>query len=303
MRVITAVNHEQIDLNLLKVFNAVMTELHVTRAAQYLHMTQPAVSNALNRLRLVLKDELFIKVPSGVRPTAKALEIWPPIREALSQIRQSLEAGEFDPKVAQVTFTIGMNDLVASLFLPRLIMLLETSAPGITIHTIPTTNSDAGMLLEQADLDLAIGVFSPPSSRLRSRSLLTSAFTAVMRRDHPLADQPLTLERYVTAEHLLVTLTGEASGFMDILLQEYSLERHIRFTVNQFSMAPQIIAHSDLLAVLPTKIIDMSSYSSQLHLTSPPIEISPSTIKMMWHERNHLDPAQAWLRSQLLSIC
>lgn len=295
-------NYEQLDLNLLRVFNAVMTEQHVTRASQQLHMTQPAVSNALNRLRSLLDDELFVKVPGGVRPTLKAIELWPPIRDALTQIRQALEPTAFNPETAIVTFTVAMNDLVAHLLLPKLVIVLETLASGINIHTIPTTNINAAAMLEQADIDLAIGVFPDPSSRLRLYSLLTSPFTCVMRRDHPLATQPLTMDEYVQAKHLLVTLTGETTGFVDVILQEWGLKRRIMLTVNQFAVAPQIIAGSDLLAVLPVRLVEMSSFADHLHVTKLPIELSPSTLKMMWHERNHLDSAQIWLRSQVIAL-
>lgn len=301
--VITGMNYEKLDLNLLYVFNAVMTELHVTRAAQRLHMTQPAVSNALNRLRRALDDELFVKVPTGVRPTPKAMELWQPIRDALTQIRQALEAAEFDPAIASATFRIAMNDFAAHLLLPKLATVVEALAPNVSVRTLPVASIDAETLLEQADIDLAIGVFTSSNARLRSRSLLTSPFTCVMRRGHPLASQTLTLNRYIQAKHLLVTLTGEATGFIDVILQERQLERRVVFTVNQFTVVPQIIASSDLIAVLPARTIGMSAFSEQLHSAPLPLEISPSIIKMMWHERNQLDSAQVWLRAQLIALC
>jgi DNA-binding transcriptional LysR family regulator len=303
MRVITAVNYEQLDLNLLKVFDAVMTELNVTRAAHRLHMTQPAVSNALKRLRRLLNDELFAKVPSGVLPTPKALELWQPLREALTQIRQTIEPGDFDPSIATLTFTIAMNDFAANVLLPKLIPVFEESASAVNIRTIPTTHVDAVTQLEKAEVDIAVGVFPDSSPRLRSQLLFTSPFTCVMRRHHPLAQQLLTLERYVQAKHLLVTLTGEPTGFIDSILLEQGLKRRIMLTVNQFAVAPQLVADSDLLAVLPTRIVEMSGVFDQLHLTPLPLEILPSNLKMMWHERNHFDSSQTWLRSQLVNLC
>lgn len=124
-----------------------------------------------------------------------------------------------------------------------------------------------------------------------------------MRRSHPLASKKLTLERYVQAKHLLVTLTGESTGLIDPILQERKLKRRIALTVNQFAGAPQLVACSDLIAVLPTRIVEMSGLSQQLHLAPLPIEVTPSIVKMMWHERNHLDPAQEWLRSRFIKIC
>lgn len=243
-------NYNQLDLNLLNVFDAVMTELNVTRAADRLRMTQPAVSNALKRLRHLLDDELFIKAPGGVRPTPKALEIWSPIRDALTQIRQTLEPATFDPATVTATLTIAMSDFTANLILPKLIAVLEESAPNIDVRTMLTTNIDAPMLLERAEIDVAVGVFPSPGVRLRSHTLLTSPFVCVMRRNHPLAKKKLTLERYVQAKHLLVTLTGESTGLIDPLLQERGLKRRIAATVNQFAVAPQLVINSDLIAIL-----------------------------------------------------
>lgn len=303
MSVITAMNYEQLDLNLLRVFDAVMTELNVTRAADRLHMTQPAVSNALKRLRHLLNDELFIKVPTGVRATPKAVQVWQPLREALIQIRQTLEPAEFDAATATASFTIAMNDFTANLVLPKLVRVVEKTAPGIDLRTIPTTYINASMLLEQADIDLAIGVFPTPHARLRSHALLTSPFVCIMRKKHPLATKKLTLERYVQAKHLLVTLTGETTGLIDPMLQELGLKRRIGLTVNQFAVAPRIVAESDFLAVLPTRIVQFSGFIDQLHTTALPLELMPSTLKMMWHERNQLDGGQQWLRSQLIEVC
>jgi DNA-binding transcriptional LysR family regulator len=296
-------NDERFDLNLLTVFDAVMTELNVTRAAQHLHMTQPAVSNALKRLRHLVNDELFTKVPNGVSPTPKAIEIWLPIRDALTQIRQTLEPDEFEPTTATVTFTIAMNDFSAALVLPRLIGVLEKLAPQVDVRTMPTTNVNAAMLLEQAEIDLALGVFPNPVARLRSQTLFRSSFVCMMRRGHPLAAEPLTLARYVEAKHLLVTLTGESTGFIDLMLQECGLKRRIALTVNQFAVAPQIVAASDLITVLPTRLLATGELVEQLHFVLPPIEIAPTTLKMMWHERQHRNLAQVWLRSQLIELC
>jgi len=303
MRVITDVNYEQIDLNLLRIFDAVMTELNVTRAADCLHMTQPAVSNALKRLRHLLNDELFIKVPSGVRATPKAMQVWQPLRDALIQIRQTLEPSKFEPATATANFRIAMNDFTANLVLPELVRVTEATAPGIDIRTIPTTYINAPILLEQAEIDLAIGVFPNPGSRLRSHALLTSPFVCIMRQGHPLAARKLTLERYMQAKHLLVTLSGESTGLIDPLLQEKGLKRRIALTVNQFAVAPRIIAQSDLIAVLPIRIVQLSGLVNQLHLTPPPIKLAPTTLQMMWHERNHLEVGQQWLRGLIASLC
>ncbi|MBD2068402.1 LysR family transcriptional regulator [Leptolyngbya sp. FACHB-671] len=296
-------NYEQLDLNLLKIFDAVMTELNVTRAADRLNMTQPAVSNALKRLRHLVNDELFIKVPSGVSPTPKATEMWQPIRESLTQIRRTFEPVEFDSAVESASFTIALNDFSAHVILPALVNTLEKLAPNINLRTIPNTHINAPMLLEQAEIDLAIGVFLQVNARLRSHTLFTSTWVCAMRHNHPLAGKKLTLARYVEAKHLLVTLTGETTGLLEPFLQEQGLTRRIGLTVNQFFVVPQILINSDLIAVLPTRVVELSGMSDQLYLTAVPIEIPLSSVKMMWHERSHHNLAQAWLRSQLAKVC
>lgn len=296
-------NYEQFDLNLLTVFDAVMTELNVTRASVRLNMTQPAVSNALKRLRHLLNDELFIKIPSGVSPTPKALEIWQPLREALHQIRQTLEPIEFKPATETATFTLALNDFSAALILPPLIKVIEAIAPHINLRTIPNTHINAALLLEQAEIDVAIGVFPSPPPRLRSQPLLTSSWVCAMRRGHPLARKNLTMERYTHAKHLLVTLTGEATGLIDPLLQEQGLSRRIGLTVNQFSVAPPILVNSDLIAILPTRVIQQSGLADQLHLAPVPIDLNPTSVKMMWHERSQHNSAQTWFRIQLAEVC
>ncbi|MBE9103238.1 LysR family transcriptional regulator [Vacuolonema iberomarrocanum] len=296
-------NYERFDLNLLNVFDAVMIELNVTRAAVQLNMTQPAVSNALKRLRHLLEDELFVKVPSGVSPTPKALEIWQPVREALNQIRQTLEPIEFNPSTETANITIALNDFSAMLLLPPLMGHLETLSPKLNLRTIPNTHINAAMLLEQSEIDIAIGVFPSLLARLRSQTLLTSSWVCAMRGEHPLARKKLTLNRYVQAKHLLVTLTGEATGVIDPVLQERGLSRRIGLTVNQFSVVPQILVNSDLIAVLPARVIQLSAIADQLHVTEVPIEITPTSIKMMWHERSHQNAAQSWFREQVAEVC
>lgn len=246
-------NYESFDLNLLTVFDAVMTELNVTRAAGRLNMTQPAVSNALKRLRHLLNDELFIKVPSGVSPTPKALAIASPIREALNQIRQTLEPIAFNPATEQATLTLALNDFMANLILLPLVRMLEAIAPNINVRTIPNTHINAPALLEKAAIDIAIGVFAKANARLRYHTLFTSPLICAMRRDHPLARKTLTLEQYARAKHLLVTLTGESTGLVEPLLQERGLERRIGLTVNQFFGVPQLLANSDFIAILPDR--------------------------------------------------
>jgi len=303
MEVINLMHYEQIDLNLLTIFEAVMTELNVTRAAERLSMTQPAVSHALRRLRRITNDELFIKVPSGVSPTPKALELWQPIRDGLLQIRQVLLPVAFDPATAKQTFTISMTDYSVALLLPKLLPILEQTAPNIDLRILPNTNINAASLLEKSEIDIALGRFFRPSSRLRVQELSHDRYVCIMRQGHPLSKNKLTLKQYVNAKHLLVSLTGESTGFIDEQLREQGLQRRVMLTVNQFTLAPELVAKSDLITAIPQRILQKSFYLEQLHIDELPIEVNPVELQMMWHERKQSDVAHEWLRSQLIEIC
>jgi DNA-binding transcriptional LysR family regulator len=292
-----------LDLNLLLVFDAVMSELNVTRAADKLSMTQPAVSKSLTRLRRAFSDDLFIKVQSGVKPTPKAMKLWIPIRNGLAEIRQVTEPSSFDPATSAATFTLAMNDYVASLFAIPLIQRLEQTAPNINVRIVPSTNIDAPLLLEQSEIDLACGAISSSKSRLRTQQLFTDYYVCGMRKEHPLAKRKLTLEQFVGANHLLITLTGEATGFIDRTLQEKGLQRRIVMTVNQFALAPSVLANSDLIAAINYRSVQRSPFALALHLTELPFEQSSIKVCMMWHERKSRDIAHSWLRSLLVEFC
>lgn len=291
-----------IDLNLLVVFDAVMAELNVTRAAEKLSTTQPAVSKALNRLRRAFKDDLFIKVPSGVKPTPKAIAIWTPIRNGLADIRQVTQPTVFEPATSTQTFTIALNDYMASLFALPLVQRLSQDAPNINLRFIPSMNIDAPALLEQSEIDLAMGALSTSKPRLQSQTLFTDHYVCAMRKQHPLAKRKLTLDRFVRADHLLITLTGEPTGFIDRILREKGLQRRIVLTVNQFALAPAILANSDLIAAINYRSVQHSHFAKALHLTELPLDHDPIQVRMMWHDRKQRDAAHEWLRSLCVSI-
>lgn len=307
MSLITDMNYERIDLNLLVVFEAVMTELSVTRAAEQLCMTQPAVSNALKRLRRILNDELFIKVPSGVSPTPKAVEIWLPLRDALAQIRQTLQQLSFEPAKSALTFTFVVTDYIAtstvSFILPLMLRRLEQSAPNINLRFFTSTNTNASALLERGEADMAIGVFPNPGTRFRICTLLTEQYECVMRSGHPLTSGKITLKKFIQAKHLLVSLTGEPIDFVDRLLEEKGLKRRIALRIAQFALAPVCIVNSDLIGTLASRIVCNSGLKDKLHVAPLPIEVEPKPIRVMWHERNQQNPAHAWLRSLLIEMC
>lgn len=292
-----------IDLNLLRIFNAIMLERNFTRAAGVLHMTQPAVSNAINRLRLTLKDPLFIKVPGGVLPTQRAELLWPPIRDSLARIADTLERNDFDPARSEAVFRLSMSDYVADQVIRPLFVEQQLIAPNIRIHLHPYSLDSAGHMLEKGEVEMAAGVYSDLSSSLRTLPLETLTYVCAMRKDHPLLSQSrLTLDNFLRARHLMVSLLGLPS-LIDHELAASGYRRNVVLTINQFSLAPRLLAETDLVCIVPINTVRNSPYSHLLEAVDPPFPFAPRTVNLIWHERSDDIPAHRWLREEILSVC
>lgn len=296
-------NLARVDLNLLVVFDAVLAERSATRAGQRLGLTQPAISNALARLRRLLGDELFVRGSEGMRPTPRALELAVPVRQALVQLQDALEPAAFIPAEARRTFNLSMTDYTASLILPPLAQRLAATAPGVDLRLRPNTNVNAAALLDGNEIDFAIGGFPDHPARFRSLTLFEDSYVCAMRRGHPLARAALTLEEFVAAKHLLVTLTAEATGIVDRVLEGRGLRRRVAMTINQFLLAPLIVGHSDLIITLARRTAEGCAAVYGLHLVAVPLELPPARVMLLWHERLSRHPAHEWLRATLVDIC
>jgi DNA-binding transcriptional LysR family regulator len=306
-------NFRTLDLNLLRVFDEVMAERNLTRAAATLAMTQPAVSNALRRLRDALGDELVVRAGHGVEPTPYALSIWPAVREALGGLRQVLVPTSFDPAGAGNSFVLAMADATAAQIVPPLIDLLQAQAPNVTLRVLPLTTRDPRALLEGSDLDLAIGYFPAAMAQITERSmqdatlpsvgyerLYDGRYVCVMRRDHPLAIGELTLDAYLQARHLLVSFSGRPFGFVDQALAAIKRQRRVVLTVNQFFTAGQVVARSDLLTVLPEHFVPSTGIAAALAIRPLPFEVPVVHVDMLWHRRQESRPAHGWLRERVV---
>jgi DNA-binding transcriptional LysR family regulator len=299
-----------LDLNLLRVFDAVMIEQNLTRASSRLAMTQPAVSNALRRLRDALGDELVIRTAHGVKPTPRAEELWPTIRNALAQLEEAVAPTEFDVSKAHATFRIAMADAVAVVWLPSLVRLIEKEAPGLNVRMVPLTTREPRPMLLRGDIDLAVGFFpgvvaqmaSGPETPIRHERLYSGQYVCVMRKDHPLANKELTLDDYCSANHLLVSFSGRAHGLTDEALAQLNRERRILLTVNQFFTAGQVVANSDLITVLPRHLIAATGMADALTIKSLPFKLPDVHSDMLWHERDARSPAHKWLRQRLSKL-
>lgn len=306
------INFRTLDLNLLRVFDEVMTERNLTRAADNLAMTQPAVSNALRRLRDALGDELVVRAGYGVQPTPTALAWWPSVREALEQLRETFAPVEFDPSETTATFTLAMADATASLLIPPLVAVVEHEAPGVSLRMIPLTTRDPRKLLAEDDLDLAIGHFpaaiaalgmeemrSDIASTYRHQRLYSSPHVCVMRLGHPLAERELTLDDYCDAHHLLVSFSGRPFGHVDEALAALGRSRRILVTVNQFFTAGIIVANSDLLTALPRHFLASTGTTDKVAARPLPFELPTVEVHAMWHRRRETKPGHAWLRESI----
>ena len=296
-----------LDLNLLRIFDAVMTEQNLTRAASRLAMTQPAVSNALRRLRENLGDELLIRTAHGVKPTPRAEELWPVIRRSLSELEELVSPSVFDVSLIQATFRMAMADSTAVLLLPALVRVIEQEAPGINIRMVPLTTREPRPMLLRADIDVAIGFFpgvvaqlsAGPDTPIRHERLYTGQYVCVMRKNHPLANKDLSLDDYCSANHLLVSFSGRAHGLTDEALAHLNRSRRILLTVNQFYTAGQVVAHSDLITVLPLHLLASTGIESSLVVKPLPFVLPDVHVDMLWHVRDSRSSAHKWLRQQM----
>lgn len=309
-----SVTLRKLDLNLLKVFDVVMSERSLTRAAQLLSLTQPAVSNALRRLRDALGDELLVRKGRNLEPTPRGQELWLAVRDTLKRLQTALEPSVFEASDANTTFVLTMADATAAELMPPLVALITEQAPGISLRVVPLTTRDPRRLLEEGHADLAIGNFPAVMTDLAARAqsgeavsflhhrLFQGDYVCVMRRGHPLAKGPFTLDRYCSARHMLVSFSGRAHGFIDEALAALGRRRRVVLTVNQFFTAGKVVAHSDLLTVLPRHFVNVTGFADQLVLRELPL--APLTIQVdaLWHQRQDSSSAHAWLRARVAAL-
>ena len=307
-------NFRTLDLNLLRVFDEVMAERSLTRAARNLSLTQPAVSNAMRRLRETLGDDLVQRHGQGMAPTPRALAIWPAVRDALRQLQASLAPDDFLPARATTRFVLAMADATAAELLPGLVDILERQAPGVSIRVVPLTTRDPRPMLDSEACDLAVGHFPSVVPDLTAKvqngetmpfffeRLYDGDYVCVMRERHHLAEGSLSLNAFCAARHLLVSFSGQPYGFIDESLAALGRRRRVVLTVNQFSTAGWVAAHSDLLTVLPQHFVRLNGMGAGLAVRPLPFAVSPVHVDSLWHRRSDRHSAQIWLRQALRQV-
>lgn len=300
------------DLNLLRVFDAVMTEQNLTRAAERLATTQPAVSNALKRLRETLNDDLLLRTAHGMKPTTRAEELWPSVRQALVLLESAIAPENFDVAETRATFRLAMADSTASLLLPGLMRSIKQEAPGIDIRMLPLTTRDPRAMLLQSEIDIAVGNFPGVAAQLadgqsslsaiRHQRLYSSESVCIMRKEHPLAEGELTLDAYCSAHHALVSFSGRAHGPADVALAALGRQRRVALTVNQFYTVGRVVAGSDLISVVPRHLVASTGVIESLVTKELPFKLPVVHVDMLWHERDNRNPSHKWIRAQFASL-
>lgn len=287
-----------LDLNLLVALDALLSERHVTRAAHRVGLSQPAMSNALGRLRQVFKDELLVRTSAGMIATPRALELLEPLRQALRQVERVLESDQgFDPKSSARTFNLRMSDILAYLILPGL-LAGRPAASRITfniVHTPPAATLNA---LERDEIDVAISMGLEAPSSIRARKLLDDRMVCLMRRDHPLARGKLTMERFLAQGHVKVSISPTDMRFVDDVLAERGQRRRIALNVPHWLVVPHVLQGSDLLAVLPRTLAD-AVQSEALTARELPFQSKPFAWTMYWHRRHDRSRPSLWLREKV----
>ena len=294
-------NLARIDLNLLVLFEAVLQEKHVGRAATRMHISPSAVSHGLGRLRRLMNDPLFLRQPKGVAPTERARQLATPIADILERARQVMsEANGFDPATSSRRFIIGAPDGAYAVLLPPLLAEIRRSAPAIDLAMLNLVGRFEGALtdLDERRLDVAIMPLSDIPARFVARKLYDEDFVIVRRAGSP-APRKLTLAQYCALPHVLVSMSGDPSGLMDRELAKRNASRRVALTVSNFMLALAVVAESDLVAALPRQFAKKHAARFKVNLMEPPFPMLSSALRAVAPEVATHDAGLAWLLARL----
>jgi len=291
----------RIDLNLLVILDALLSEQHVTRAAERLHLSQPAVSHALGRLRDVLGDPLLVRQGGGLVPTARALELAAPLAEALAQVQALLAPNRFDPTSAKRSFRLAMSDYGAAILLPGLVRTLRREAPGIDLQVIQASREGMVDGVLNGDIDLAAGVFPDLPAELRSTPLFEEHYACLVDRASLPEDGVLGLPAYLARPHVLLEMRGSGTPEIERALTAIRERRHVSISLPHWGIAPQLIQGTDLILTVSSRGLPTGD-QEQLLVVPVPFHIPSFAFELAWHSRRAGDPALQWLREQVQGV-
>lgn len=291
------------DLNLLPTFIALMEERNVTRAAERLGMTQPALSNALNRLRVMLRDPLFIRERYGMQPTEMAQELAPVIAAALATLDDIvLGQQEFDPTQADRLFTIAPNSYVEYVLMPAVVTRLREQAPGIKLRLTPFGTDLAETGVVSGSTAMVIGRITDPPDNLVVQHIMDDGLACVVRADHPIVGDSLSREQYEALKHVNMLPPGRLRAGLFQALQKQALKREVAVSVTHFLAVPELVAVTDYCSTLPRLICRQLARDKRLKVVPAPVDLGTFPVEMAWHVRYRHDPAHRWLRGLVADV-
>jgi DNA-binding transcriptional LysR family regulator len=282
-----------VDVELLRLFDALHRERHVTRAARVSGLSQPAMSRALGRMRAAWGDELFVRTPSGMVPTPRADELAPAVRRVLEGVLALARPATFDPAKLVRDFAIAAVDMFDADMLPRLARALEKTSVNVALRPL---TPDSGELLARGALDLVIGVRPSLPADAIATHLFDEDFVCAVRRDHPRVGRKLSLSTFVELPHLLIAPRGDPGSTVDAALAARGLRRRVAVRTHTFQSAPLVVARSDLVLTAPRRLLAPVAKAFGLRLLPPPIELRSFGVFQAWHPRVQNDPMHAWFR-------
>ena len=292
-----------IDLNQLVLFQQLMVERSVSKAAEKLGLTQPAVSNTLAKLRRQFGDDLFVRTPTGMMPTPFAEQLAEPIGYALGMIHSGLnQHSRFDPASVKRSVTIGMTDIGEIVFLPALVERLRQEAPGVSLNTVRTTATNLRDDMEAGKVDLAIGPLPQLKAGFFQRRLFQQRYVCLFRKGHELDRKRLSLADFQAAEHLIIVSAGTGHGKVDDLIRRAGVERAVRLTIPHYVSVGHLLQRSDMLATVTERLAESLVEPFDLSFRPHPIDLPEIAINVFWHAKVHRSPAHQWLRGVVFDL-
>jgi DNA-binding transcriptional LysR family regulator len=293
----------EIDLNLLVVFNQLLLDRSVSSAAEKLGVTQPAVSNALKRLRLVLKDDLFLRTSKGMEPTPYALHLAEPVIYALNTLQSAFSKRDtFEPHTSTRKFQMAMTDIGEMYFMPPLMEALSKQAPNVCISTLRPNSGDLQEDMESGSVDLALGLLPKLKAGFFQRRLFSHKYVCVFRKGHPVAKSPMSLKQFCDLDHVGVVAANTGHGEVDGLLERAGIQRKMRLTVPHFVAVGHILQSTDLISTLPERFAQRCTGPFDLVTSPHPAKLPDIAINLFWHAKYNRDPANVWLRQLLVDL-
>lgn len=298
-------NIRDIDLNLLVLLDALLRERSVTKAALAMNMSQPAMSNALRRLRKLLGDPVLVRTARGMQPTDRALKLQRPVRTALAQLETAVAPHRaFEPATAERLFTVLITDYAASVLMPHVVSVLEQEAPNIALNIL-SAGSDAIDQIERGEADFLVNRFGKLPANFHQQQLWSDHMACLIRKDHPAlvaAGGELTLDTFLEQKHVLITQTGVGLSRIDEVLADHGKSRQISVLTRHYQLPRELVANSNMIVALPARIARYQARHLGLAVLDPPVELPEFQIGIAWGALDHHDVAHRWLRERIIAI-